>query len=217
MRTIKILGLAIAVVFALSAVSVASASATEASFLASETGTITSKATGTQTFTTTSSGAKVECTTAAGTGTVTAKMIEEKNFLSLLISVAYSSCEVFLGSTKVGTATVSLAPYLFHANGSVFVEEPILIMVKPIIGSECSITVGSQLIDGGATYTNNGKNIIVESNAAGISWTGSSGDCGTSGTAATYTGNNEGTLNAGAGTISWMKQNSWMEASAINA
>ena len=209
MRTIKILGLAIAVVFALSAVSVASASATEASFLASETGTITSKATGTQTFTTTSSGAKVECTTAAGTGKITEQMKKEqeegKDPLSILISVAYSSCEVFLGSTKVGTATVSLAPYLFHANGSVFVEEPILIMVKPIIGSECSITVGSQLVDNGATYTNSGRNVVVDSNATGISWTGSGGDCGTSGTAATYTGNNEATLNAGAGTISWMK------------
>ena len=209
MKTIKILGLLIIAALGLSIASAASASAAEASFLASETGTVTLKATSTQTFTTTPSGFKWECTTAAGTGTITAQMRKEqeegKDPLSVLISIAYSKCEVFIGSTKIGTATVSLAAYLFHANGSVFVEEPVLIMVKPIIGAECSITVASQLVDNGAKYSNSGKNVIVESNATGITWTGSGGDCGTSGSAFTYVGNNEATLNSGTGTISWME------------
>ena len=209
MKTIKLLGLLIVASLGLSIAPAASASATEASFLASETGTITTKATGTQTFTTTPSGAKFACTTAAGTGTVTAKMIEEQKAgsdpLSLLLSVALSKCEWFLGSTKVGTATVSLASYLLHANGSLFIEEPIVIKLKPVIGSECSITIGSQLVDNFATYSNSGKNIVLDSNATKISWTGSGGDCGTSGSEATYTGNNEATLNAGGGTISWME------------
>ena len=129
MKTIKLLGLLIVATLSLSIASTASASAAEASFLASETGTIISKDVDTQTFTTAPGGATVACTTAAGTGTVTAKMIEEQKAgtdpLSLLLSIALSTCPVYIGSVKVATGTVSLAPILLHANGSVFIEESI--------------------------------------------------------------------------------------------
>ena len=210
MKTIKLLSLLVVAALGLSIASAASASAAEASFLASETGTISSHAVGTHTFTTTPSGARLDCTTATGTGAVTAQMIKEqtegKDFTSILISVAFSKCEVLIGSTKVGTATVSLAAFLFHANGSVFIEEPILIMVKPIIGSECSITVGSQLVDNGAKYKNNGISVVIESNATKIVWSGSGGDCGTSGNEAALVGNSQAELNGGTAAILFMEE-----------
>lgn len=175
MRSIKMMGMTIVAVLAFAAVGVASASAAE--FQASAEGlALKGEATSAEQVFKTGSGT-VECATATPSGATEAlKATEQK------VKVEYGSCKAF-GASSV---TVSPAEYDFNANGTVKIENDIVISVKSILGS-CTVTVGPQDV-GSVSYNNVGKGIEEESNVTGIEYTSSGGVCGSSGTEGTYAG-----------------------------
>src|ERR1700733_5494715 len=162
MRTIKIIGLAVVAVLALSAVTASGAFAEE--FIASKEGNLKGKALNTQKFKT-GSGATVECTKAEPTGKVTKLKATEQE-----ISVKYSSCSVL----TFGEASVSLADYTFFVPGLVSIlnasGSPIIILAKGL-GVECEVEVkGGQML-GSATeikYVNKSGKIELQSKVTKI-------------------------------------------------
>lgn len=185
-RFMKVLAVTGVAVFAFCAVAVASSSA--ASFKASETGSLTGTANGTQTFVT--GAGEVKCTAAATTGEVT-----ELEATHQKVVVNYSGCTAF-GFVGV---TISAAHYNLFSSGSVNIEEPITISV-PLAG--CTVKVPAQEGLGTVTYANSGtKNIEEKSAVTGIHYEGSGGLCGGTGTTGTYSGNNIVKLNAEKGTL----------------
>lgn len=184
MRSFKMFG-ALVAVLALSAFGVANASA--ATFTASETGTLTGEATSTQVFTT-DSGGKVECKKAATSGTIKAKETTEQH-----VTVNYSECTAFGVPAEVTTAT-----YNFTANGEVHILNNVIIHVLGFF--PCTITVPPQTVKT-AGYSGSGT-ITTTANVTKISYSSTGGLCGSSGTAATYTGSNK-TSRVGGGSISF--------------
>ena len=174
-RNMKVWGVALVAVFALSAVAAANASA--AVFKASGTGTLSGKALNNQVFNT--GIGNVTCTTAASSGTVVAPLEKETQE----VAVKYSGCTAF-GFVGV---EISEAKYLFNANGSVNVVNTITIKV-PAAG--CSVTVSPQTGLKTITYVNSSGKIEEKTNVSGIKSKGSGGVCGGESTTGTYTGNN---------------------------
>lgn len=131
----------------------------------------------------------VKCTTAATTGKITSVASTEQ-----AVEVTYGSCKAFAGLV---TVNISTAHYNFHSNGSVDITAPITITVPGV----CTQSVPEQTVSS-VTFEDSGSNLVEKSNVSGISWTGSGGVCGSSGSAGTYTGNNE--INrVGGGSIGW--------------
>ncbi len=185
MLRIRIIGLAIGAVLALSAVASSSASAATL-FLASTTGTLldTNAGKGNHVFKTGSEGTAIECKKELSTGTVTSLDTKEQ-----LEDVIYEECNAV---TLLGEfpATVSLALYVFHAAGTVDIENEITITV-PIAG--CNVKVKKQNGLKSVTYSNIEPNtghgdVELSANVSGISSLGSGGACGGTSTTGTYTG-----------------------------
>jgi hypothetical protein len=184
MKHLKIFGLAIVAMFALSAAAVSSASATE--FHASVApGTLLSKLVGGPHKFKTSAGT-VECTSANGEGAITANLA-----LIQLVLVHYAGCKVTAPISA--NADVTLADYLFSADGTVQLDNTVTIL--PLSPDVCTITVGPQTLSG-ITYANIAgppMEIEVKANVSSIHYTiiGGGGFCGTEGahTDGTYTGN----------------------------
>lgn len=132
----------------------------------------------------------VECATATPSGELEAFEAAE-----LKVDVAYSKCKA-LGASDV---EVSQAEYDLNANGTVQIENEIVISVKAILGS-CAVTVGLQDA-GSVSYNNVGECMEEESNVIGIEYTSSGGVCGSPGREGTYTGSV--LIEAEGGTISW--------------
>jgi hypothetical protein len=177
MKRFQILGLAIMVGFALSAVGAASASAfTE--FIGKPVGAeIKDHNLNTHKFKT--SVGTVECKKTTSKGKV-----EAEHSATNKESVKYEECK--LTSPFEGAATVSEAVYLFHANGEVDVENTITVST-----SLCTITVAPQKGLKEVKYTNNGGKIKINAAVKGIKYT-TSGFCGTKSEAnGEYTGESE--------------------------
>lgn len=185
-RLYKTLAVTCVIVGALTAVAAASASA--ASFEASETGPIKGHAlsgsAGKQIFTT--NAGTVECTSASTTGNVTELSAE-----SQVVTVNYGGCTAF----TIASVEISPAEYRLHAGGSVDILNTITITVHPPLLKACTVTVGPQTGLGSVSYENTSpvKNIIEKSAVEGIKYKGSSGVCGNTEEHAngTYTGGNE--------------------------
>jgi len=193
-RFVRSLGVLSVVVFALAAVSVASASAAN-HFKASETGTLTGTQTSSQVFTT-GPGKEVVCSTATTTGNVTETEAEEQK-----VAVSYSGCKAF----GFASATVSKAEYMLHANGEVDVLNTITISV-PLGG--CHVTVAPQEGLSSVSYANTPSGEITESSSvSGIEETSSGSLCGSSGPNASYTGSNVVHLGSGppSSTLEWVE------------
>jgi hypothetical protein len=134
MRTIKMIGLAIVAVVALSAVSVASASAEE--FIASKTGKIKGKQTTNQEFKT-GGGSTVVCKKAEPSGEVTKlKGTEQES------TVAYSECTV----SGLGSASVTPATYTFFIPLLVSVLTNNITIKATALGVKCTIVVKPQML-----------------------------------------------------------------------
>jgi hypothetical protein len=166
MKRIRVIGLALVAVFALSAVAVSSASAfTE--FVGKPVGgavTDANPAGNVHKFKTTVG--TVECKKESSSGTVEAeKSATNKE------KVKYSECKVT--EPFAAEATVSEAEYLFNANGTVKVENTVTVKT-----SLCTITVKPQE-DTGITYANlAGGELEVKAAVQNIVYS-TSGLCGT--------------------------------------
>jgi hypothetical protein len=168
-RKLKGLGLALIAVFALGAVSVASASA--GTFTAAKgatisgeqiSGTITSKTVAKHEFTTVAG--TVKCTTATFAGTAAAAESTTQE-----LEPTYGGCTI-AGSVPV-TIDVNSCKYLFHAGtagaATVDVRCPSSPITVTVTGSTCSITIGGTSGGvnqglGGITLTNSGTSTAMD-------------------------------------------------------
>lgn len=185
MRSFRHLRMAVVLVFAISAVVSAQASAAP-TFTYSATGELTGHALNTQEFTV--SAGTIKCLSASSSG-----KIESTNFAEQHLTVAYSSCSAFGFTPEVSGGT-----YLFKANGEVQFASALKFNV-PAIG--CSITFTTQTAKAVA-YDNNSGKLIQTSNLSGLKYTSSGGFCGASGENGTFKGNNE-IERVGGGTVAF--------------
>jgi hypothetical protein len=173
----KALGLVLGVVFALSAVGVASASAAE--FHSSiENNPLTGTQKTSHVFTT--SAGTVTCTTAKFTGTQAAK-----NSATTKLAPTYEGCTAF-GFISVPIATNG-CEYNFNANGSTAVECPAGKSIEVKVPF-CTTSIGSQTFSSGMSFetvgTTPNRSILATTNISGISYN----ECGTVRTNGTYKG-----------------------------
>jgi hypothetical protein len=185
MKRIRYAGLALVVVFAMSAAAAASAGAHE--FSATVMGTVKGTAKATQVFTT--AAGKVECSTLSVTSgqTVLASKTETA-------TIQYSGCKAFGLS-----ATISPATYEFNAEGSVKLAKQISIkatacqVTVPTAGNENLKSVG---------YKQSGTEVVIEPNVTGITSEGTGTACTyAKESKGTYTGNSS--VSVAGGTVSW--------------
>ncbi|HEV7942211.1 MAG TPA: hypothetical protein VGP17_05355 [Solirubrobacteraceae bacterium] len=166
-------------------VAVGSASASAAAFLSSTTGSLSATALETQVFKTLAG--SVECTKLTGTGSVTETMTETQT-----ASITYENCTAF----GITNASVSLAEYLFMANGEVTILKTITITA---IG--CEIIVPSQTVSS-VSYKNKSGQLEIVPSVTNIEVEGKNTFCTfPKGRDGTYKGASLATL--GGGTISW--------------
>jgi hypothetical protein len=185
MRSFKKLG-ALGAVLALSAIGAANASA--ATFTASATGTLTGKATTTQTFTT--NAGQVKCTTVETSGTIVSTASAEQE-----ITDTYKNCTAF-GFASVHTTQMTK---LITADGTVHLLNTVTINVT---GAGCTQTLKPQTFNW-VTYTNSGTKRGIHYQFTGIHYVGSGGICGSGTfTNGTFVGSSE-QERVGGGSISW--------------
>jgi hypothetical protein len=203
MRTLKVFGLALVAVFAMSAVAAATASATQNQFHSTkENTTLTVSSNATQEFTYEAGGIVVSCTTVGGSGQVSGKQTTTE----VTFSPTYSGCSVPIPFTSV-QIDMNGCDYLFTIdpeskevnNGPVHVKCPteggtqkqITITVKLFGSKLCDFHIAEQTPDGVADYSNKGtEQIDVTPTQTGIDATKQgSNECGGASSAnGTYTG-----------------------------
>ena len=188
----KKLGALAAVVLALSAIGVASASA--AQFTASATGSLTGEAWENQVFT--FNGGTVSCTDGDMSG-----KIEKTADTQQHVTVNYSGCSAF------GFSTVDISPatYQYTSNGDLHIknrnnaqETPVIpITITPTLfgSSICTVTISAQTLDqfdGNVNFSNWGiDEVRVDPELHNIKYTSTGGACGSSGENGTLTGAGE--------------------------
>lgn len=167
-RKFKTLGLVMAAVFAMSAVSVSAASAAE---FHAETAPVTLSGSQSSTHVFTTAAGTVTCKVATFSGSSSVKTTKE-----ITMTPKYENCTAF------GFISVPIdvkGDYLFTANGDIHVNGEFLITTPG-----CTTTVSKQTIKGGNSFSNGAGDVNVETNASGIAYN----ECGTERTGATYTG-----------------------------
>lgn len=188
---LRIVGLALVALFALTAVS--SASAHEFEFSGTVPAAISGKQVNTQKFKVTAG--LVTCEEATPSGTISAKVAKIQT-----VKVKYSKCEAF--GTK---ATITEAEYSFSAEGTVSVVGAPIIITSTT--GKCSVKVDptSNKNLGAVKYTNKGTGIVTAAKVTGITYVSEGATlCGTAGKVesnGSYEGEVE-TTGAG-GTVSW--------------
>jgi hypothetical protein len=196
MKRIKIIGLAIVAVFAMSVVGVASASAHE--FVASKTGKLTGKALNTHVFKT--KAGNVECKKA--TLPVSAvNEVKELKAKTQEVEVKYEECKAF----GFVSAEVSNAKYLFSAETTKNASVKNTVTVK---ASTCTVTVepvtANQELEK-VSYANlTGGTLEVKAKVEKVTYKTSAGCTSGAGTFTDglYEGNEEVTLEGG--TLEWL-------------
>ncbi|HEV7942207.1 MAG TPA: hypothetical protein VGP17_05335 [Solirubrobacteraceae bacterium] len=184
MRSIKMFAVLFGVVVAI--VAVASASASAAAFLSSGTGTLSGTQLESQVFKT--GAGTVTCTKLKGTGSVTETMTESQN-----ASIQYEECTAF----GIIEAKVTLAEYLFMANGEVTIQKTITITAPG-----CEIIVPGSKTVSSVSYKNKNSQIEIVPAVTNIESEGKGAFCTyAKETKGTYSGTSLATL--GGGTISW--------------
>jgi hypothetical protein len=163
MKRIRLIGLAVVAVFALSGVAVSSASAFTKFVAKPLNAEVKDHNLNTHKFKT--AVGTVECKTETSKGTV-----ESLESATNLESVKYTECKVT--EPFEAAATVSEAKYLFNAGGSVKIENTITVKT-----SLCTITVKPQE-DTGVTYANLAGKLEVKAAVKNIVYS-TSGLCGT--------------------------------------
>lgn len=203
-RNLKVMGLALVALFAMSALF---SSVASAQFEAgAEEVTTTASSNEVQKFQISSGGLTVECKNLEVKGSIKSATTKTT---TATVHPTYSGCEPLLGQATSVTSTG--CDYLFHLNEAsttgttdVVCETGKAITIK--IGSICTYTVGSQSGLNSVSFKNTGsgttKEIIVEPNVGGISSTRTTNDlfCPAAGAAGTYKGNSTITGENAAGT-----------------
>jgi hypothetical protein len=194
MRSVKALGVLALAVFALSAISVASASAAPKFTSSASGGALTGTQTSNQVFKI--NGGTTTCTGAASSGTVPASPSTE-----IHITVHTTGCTAFgFVNTDITDAT-----YTITADGSVHITNTITITPT---GAGCTVTVKPQTV-GTIAFDNKvsgGFTGVEETSAvSAITYTSTGGLCGSSGTNGTFTGNSFAHGPTGV-SISWDKE-----------
>ena len=185
MRSMKKLGVLVAV-FALSAIGASNASAAEALFTASSTGSLVGSAENHHTFVT--NGGTVTCSKAAISGTI-AKTADTQQH----VTVRYGTeCAAF----GFASVHISDATYLFTAKTGENVHLLNTVIITPTFfgSSICTVTIPPQTLST-VDYSNLGTNkVTVNATVAGIHYTvhNGGGSCGSVGTFSngTYVGAN---------------------------
>ena len=175
MRRFKRLSLLAVLVFTISAIGTASASA--AVFTHSGAGTLSGKATAQQVWTI--NGGQMKCLKAETTGVIT----EPSPLTQQHFTVQYKECTAF----GFVTAHVSPATLLFTANGTVHLQNSMTISVT---FAGCHLTIGPQSLKS-LGYATNGSKLNVTPNVTGITYTTTGGICGSFGGNGTFTGTSE--------------------------
>jgi hypothetical protein len=181
-RSLRV-ALTLAAVFAFGAVAVASASA--ASFKASEAGTLSGHATTKQEFT--FNGGTISCE-ATASGTITELVATKEK-----VKIEYEKCTFPTPGVNV---TVSPGEFNFYANGEVEFLNAITFNA-----GICSIKLPPQPGLNDVGFVNNAGRIATNLTVSGIRFTATGFGCGTSGENGTYTGELELELNGGKGSI----------------
>jgi len=174
MLTLKKFGVLGVVIFALSAISVANASA--AQFTASATGSLVGKQLETQVFT--FNGGQLKCSTAE-----TAGPISKTADTQLHMTVSLKVC-LFNGFLTVHVSPITFtitSNFKFHLDNTITIN---------VTGGGCSLSLAPQTV-GSVGFANNGSKMRMVPNVSGITYTATGGICGSSGTNGTYTGANE--------------------------
>lgn len=191
MQRVKIMGLAIVAMLALSGLAVSSASASL--FLFHPTGKILGEATNTQVFE--ANGTKFECKKATFSGTATALRA-----LTVLVEVIYTECSTPLA----GLVEVSPAQFILNADLKVAVENTVKVTV-PAAGCSLSIgPAGNQELNS-VHYATEGADLKINALAKGITFTTTGGECVPPGTNATYNGQAKIMSGATGGVVRWDK------------
>jgi hypothetical protein len=202
MRTLKVFGLALVAVFAMSAVVAATASATQHQFHSGSTNTtLTVSSNATQAFTYETGGMVVSCTTVGGSGEVsgvqTTTEVTFKPTYSgctagsfITVQVDMNGCDYLL-TIDPNKETVSNGPVHIKCPTEGGVQKQITITFKLFGGLLCSFHIPEQTPDGVADYANNGSaQVDVTPTQTGIDATrqGNS-ECGSAtSSTGTYTG-----------------------------
>lgn len=163
-RNLKVLGLAFAAVFAMTAV-VASSATAHYEFTSPSAGTtLTGEQVGTHTFTT--GGQTIQCVTATFEGETTAAVTEE-----VTITPTYAGCTYAAGA-KTADVTMNGCTYILKGkttgtgHGEIYVECPagkvIEVHLTSFNGAEtCTLTIHTQAATQGYTATNNGHHVDI--------------------------------------------------------
>lgn len=155
-------------------------------FVASKTGSVSSAALSTQTFTL--SAGTIECSTATGSAEAS-----ERYLTSLTLKVSYGECAAF-GSSFV---TISEAEVLLSSADEASLLNTMVVNVESLLGN-CTVEFGPQSL-AAPTYVNASGHIEYELAGEDLEYTSSGGVCGSSGTNATLKGSDE--LSLAEGTI----------------
>jgi hypothetical protein len=191
MQRIRILGLVLVAMFALSGLAVSSASASL--FLVHPTGKILGEAVNPQVFK--AGEATVSCSKADVSGTATAL-----RSLTVLVAVLYGTC-------KLGTLGANVTPaaqFILNADLLAAVENTVTIEVPE---AKCSISIGpagNQALNS-VHYGNEGSDLKVNALVKGITFTTTGGLCGAAGENATYNGEFKVMSALAGGVVRWDK------------
>ena len=173
-RNLKVLGLALVPVMALTAVAASSASALTAFTSEKAPVQLTATQEGNHVFD--AAGNFITCKKASFSGTSSSTSVATITF-----SGTYSEC-TFFGVAV--TVNMNGCAYVFHANGEVDVECPTgksIIFKATILGSFCEVSVGPQNGLKTATYANIGtettREVTMTPNITSIAYTANGGLC----------------------------------------
>ncbi len=184
MKRTMMLGMILLAALAIAGAGAMSVSAQSHEFVANKTGKTKGKGSGAQVFRTGT--ALIECSTATGTGEITA-----------LKSTTHKEVLTFSGCTGFGKkVTVSPAHFVFNANGPATLENEVEIHPE---GLSCEVVVEPQTVESLGYETSSGK-LKSEATITKVQAKGTGGVCGGV-TEATYSGTIIAELEGG--TLEW--------------
>jgi hypothetical protein len=190
-RNLKVLGLALAAVLAMSAFIGSSASAAEFHSEGENT-TVTGSQVNTHLLKTTAG--EITCLKVTSEGTMAPKTSG-----SITISEFFSECHIiFFGSKISATLNTNSCHFVLYASGSTDIVCPAGKKIT-FSASGCTVEIGAQTGKKSVSYANQeNKHIHISFNVSGISYNHSGFTCGTgSGTTGTYVGTTTASGNKG--------------------
>jgi len=186
MRYVTLIGVASLAAAAIAGADAGSVSATGHEFDASKTTKVTIKSSGNQVFST--GAGTIECTSASGTGEVTAGKVEKEREV-----ITYGGCIGFDANI-----TISAVHFEFNANGPTKIEKNVTVTPED---AGCNVTIPAQTVST-VDYSNASGKVEASAAISKIHSYGNGGNCGTEEeTNGTYSGDTVATPESG--TLKW--------------